>query len=99
MNFQDILATLPDVSHLRGLDIVDTTGQTVHHIPHAPGKTGSLRVYRALAQQFGGKLDAAAVEQGLQTAARTAIMTGDLVLGAAIAARSPCRPLRGACRR
>ena len=66
MNFQDILATLPDVSHLRGLDIVDATGQTVHHIPHAPGKTGSLRVYHALAQQFGGKLDAAAVEQGLQ---------------------------------
>lgn len=66
MQFQDILATLPEVNHLRGLDIVDADGKTVHHIPHAAGKIGSLRVYFALAQQFDGVLSAQAVEQGLQ---------------------------------
>ena len=66
MNFADTLATLPAADHLRGLDIVDAQGALVHHIPAAPGKMGSLRVYAALAQRFGGALDAAAVAQGLQ---------------------------------
>ena len=66
MNFQDTLATLPGAGHLRGLDIVDAQGALVHHIPAAPGKMGSLRVYAALAERFGGALDAAAVAQGLQ---------------------------------
>ena len=66
MNFADTLATLPAADHLRGLDIVDATGRVVHHIPAAPGKMGSLRLYAALAERFGGALDAAAVAQGLQ---------------------------------
>ena len=66
MTFADTLATLPSIDHLRGLDIVNERGEVVHHIPHAPGKTGSLRLYAALADRFGGLLDAAAVEQGLQ---------------------------------
>ena len=66
MNFADTLASLPAADHLRGLDIVDAAGSVVHHIPAAPGKMGSLRVYAALAQRFGGALDAAAVAQGLQ---------------------------------
>ena len=66
MNFADTLATLPAADHLRGLDIVDAQGALVHHIPAAPGKMGSLRVYAALAERFGGALDAAAVAQGLQ---------------------------------
>ncbi len=60
-----MLATLPSVDHLRGLDVVDASGAVVHHIPHAPGKLGSLRVYHALAQTFGGVLTADAVAQGL----------------------------------
>jgi hypothetical protein len=65
MNFQQTLANLPSADHLRGLDVVDASGALVHHIPAAPGKMGSLRVYAALAQRFGGALDAAAVAQGL----------------------------------
>ena len=65
MSFQDNLATLPAIDHLAGLDIVDAGGHVVHHIPAAPGKLGSLRVFSALAAQFGGDLNAAAVAQGL----------------------------------
>ena len=63
--FKDLLATLPAADHLRGLDIVDASGAVVHHIPAAPGKMGSLRVYHALAERFGGALSPAAVAQGL----------------------------------
>lgn len=63
--FKDILATLPDADHLRGLDLVDATGTVVHHIPAAPGKMGSLRLYSALADRFGGALTPEAVQQGL----------------------------------
>ena len=65
MNFKEILATLPSADHLRGLDIVDASGASVHHIPAAPGKMGSLRVYHALAERFGGELSPQAVQQGL----------------------------------
>ncbi|HPK30910.1 MAG: DUF2322 family protein [Ottowia sp.] len=65
MSFQDNLATLPAIDHLAGLDIVDAGGHVVHHIPAAPGKLGSLRVFNALAAQFDGSLNAAAVAQGL----------------------------------
>lgn len=65
MNFAEILATLPTVDHLSGLDVLDAAGALVHHIPAAPGKMGSLRVYNALAVQFGGVLSAEAAAQGL----------------------------------
>ena len=65
MSFKDTLATLPATDRLRGLDIVDATGAVVHHIPAAPGKLGSLRVYNALAERFDGALSADAVQQGL----------------------------------
>ena len=65
MNFAETLATLPTADHLRGLDVIDASGAVVHHIPAAPGKMGSLRLYHALADKFGGALDAAAIEQGL----------------------------------
>ena len=65
MSFQDNLATMPAIDHLSGLDILDKEGNVVHHIPNAPGKQGSLKLYNALALNFGGKLDAAAAAQGL----------------------------------
>ena len=65
MNFKEILDTLPAADHLRGLDIVDASGAVVHHIPAAPGKMGSLRVYHALAQRFDGALSPEAVQQGV----------------------------------
>ncbi|QEY23174.1 DUF2322 family protein [Neisseria animalis] len=66
MSFQDNLATLPAIDHLSGLDVCDTTGAVLHHIPAAPGKLGSLKLYHALAQEFDGKLDSAAAERGLE---------------------------------
>ncbi|STZ76235.1 Uncharacterized protein conserved in bacteria [Bergeriella denitrificans] len=65
MSFQDNLATLPDIAHLSGLDVCNAAGETVHHIPAAPGKLGSLKLYNALAQEFDGRLNAAAAERGL----------------------------------
>ena len=51
MNFKDILETLPSIEHLTGLDVLN--GETViHHIPAAPGKLGSLRLYNALAENL-----------------------------------------------
>ncbi|MGN6875633.1 DUF2322 family protein, partial [Neisseria sp. P0021.S007] len=65
MSFQDNLAAMPDIGHLSGLDILDAQGKAVHHIPNAPGKQGSLKLYNALALNFVGKLDATAAAQGL----------------------------------
>lgn len=65
MSFQDNLAAMPAIDHLSGLDICNEQGETVHHIPAAPGKLGSLKLYNALAQAFDGRLDAAAAERGL----------------------------------
>ena len=65
MNFQDYLATFPPIDHLTGLDVQDADGKTVHHIPAVQGKLGSLKLYNALAERFGGKLDKEAAEQGL----------------------------------
>lgn len=65
MNFQEYLNTLPTIDHLSGLDITLPNGETVHHIPAAPGKLGSLRVYHALAVQFNGCLNTQSAQQGL----------------------------------
>lgn len=65
MNFQDHLATFPDIAHLTGLDIEDAAGCGVCHIPAVEGKLGSLKLYYALYQRFNGRLDAEAAEQGL----------------------------------
>lgn len=65
MNFKDILETLPSIEHLTGLDVLN--GETViHHIPAAPGKLGSLRLYNALAEKFNGKLDRTSAQQGIK---------------------------------
>ncbi|ASK26428.1 DUF2322 family protein [Neisseria chenwenguii] len=66
MSFQDSLAAMPAIDHLSGLDVSDAEGNVLRHIPAAPGKLGSLKLYNALAQEFDGKLNAAAAERGLQ---------------------------------
>ena len=65
MNFSDYLATFPSVDHLQGLDVLDAQGAVIHHIPAVAGKLGSLRLYNALTERFGGVLDTVAAEQGL----------------------------------
>ena len=38
----------------------------IHHIPAAPGKLGSLRLYNTLAEKFNGKLDRTSAQQGIE---------------------------------
>ena len=65
MNFKDILETLPSIEHLTGLDVLNGEA-VIHHIPAAPGKLGSLRLYNALAEKFNGKLDRTSAQQGIE---------------------------------
>ena len=65
MNFKDILETLPSIDHLTGLDVLNDE-TVIHHIPAAPGKLGSLRLYHALAEKFNGKLDRTSAQQGIE---------------------------------
>lgn len=65
MSFQDNLATMPDISHLAGLNVLNEQGEVVHHIPAIEGKLGSLKLYHALATQFNGKLNPESAKQGL----------------------------------
>ena len=55
MAFQDNLAAMSDISRLSGLDVCGENGGVLHHIPAAPGKLGSLKLYNALAERFGGR--------------------------------------------
>lgn len=64
MTFADNLRQLPPVTHLAALQLLDDAGQVVATIPNAPGKTGSLTVYAALAAKHGG-ITVAAAEEGL----------------------------------
>ncbi|KMK51550.1 RNA polymerase subunit sigma-32 [[Actinobacillus] muris] len=65
MQFKDYLATFPDISHLSGLDVLNASSEAVHHIPAQEGKLGSLKLYNALAEKFGGTLDKTAASQGI----------------------------------
>ena len=65
MNFKEILDTLPTIDHLTGLN-VKQGDEVIHHIPAAPGKLGSLRLYNALAEKFNGKLDRTSAQQGIE---------------------------------
>ena len=65
MSFQANLAQMPSIDHLSGLNVCDAAGNVVHHIPAAEGKLGSLKLYHALAQEFGNTLNRYAAEQGL----------------------------------
>lgn len=64
MNFNEILATLPTIDHLQGLN-VKQGDKVIHHIPAVAGKLGSLRLYHALAEKFAGKLDRTSATQGI----------------------------------
>lgn len=64
MAFADKLKTLPGVSHLAALQLLDAAGEVVATIENKPGQAGSLAVYHALHQQFGG-IHADAARHGL----------------------------------
>ncbi|MDR3005170.1 MAG: DUF2322 family protein [Acidovorax sp.] len=65
MAFADNLRLLPAITETAALHLLDENGSVVAEIPNAPGKTGSLTIYHALALKH-GRIDAAAAEEGLQ---------------------------------
>ena len=65
MAFDDKLKTLPRVSHLAALNLIDADDAVVATIENKPGQTGSLAVYNHLAQLYG----AISPEEALKVAA------------------------------
>ena len=65
MSFADTLKSLPPITHLAALELLDAGGSTVAVIENKPGKAGSLAVYTALAARH-GKIDPAAAREGLE---------------------------------
>ena len=65
MAFADNLRQLPSVAHIAALRLLDDSGNEVASIPNAPGKTGSLTLYAALAAKHGA-INEAAAREGLE---------------------------------
>jgi len=63
MQFSEILATLPSIDHVAALELSDGD-VLVARLENKPGTAGSVRVYHALALEF-GEINAAAAEKGL----------------------------------
>jgi hypothetical protein len=64
MSFAETLKTLPGVSHLSALQLLDAAGDVVATIENKPGQAGSLAVYNHLAQLHGA-ITPDAAKQGL----------------------------------
>ena len=64
LTFAEQLAKLPSVDHLQALELLDASGHTVARLENQPGSAGSVRVYAALAAEF-GTIDAQAAARGL----------------------------------
>ncbi len=62
-DFKTQLAALPAIDHLLALELYQDQ-QLIARIENKPGSAGSVRVYHALAQQF-GEINRAAAEAGL----------------------------------
>jgi hypothetical protein len=65
MAFSDTLKQLPGVSHLAGIQLVDSTQAVVATIENKVGQAGSLAVYNHLAQTFGA-ITPEAARKGLE---------------------------------
>ncbi len=62
MSFAETLKTLPGVSHLAALQLIDADGEIVATIENKPGQAGSLAVYNHLAQLHGAITPEAAAQ-------------------------------------
>ena len=65
MAFADNLKTLPGISHLAALNLIDATDTVVATIENKPGQAGSLAVYNHLAQLYGA-ISPEAAKKGLE---------------------------------
>ncbi|AVS90561.1 DUF2322 domain-containing protein [Paracidovorax avenae] len=66
MNFSERLKQLPSVAHLSALHLLGPDGGTVATLENKPGQAGSLAVYHALGQLYGGRITPAAATLGLE---------------------------------
>jgi hypothetical protein len=65
MSFAENLKTLPRVSHIAALELLDAAGNVVATIENKPGQSGSLSVYNHLGQIYGA-ITAEAAKKGLE---------------------------------
>lgn len=65
MAFSDNLKTMPGVSHLAALQLLDAKGELRATIENKAGQTGSLAVYNHLAQLYGA-ITPDAAKKGLE---------------------------------
>ncbi len=65
MAFADKLKTLPGVSHLAAIQLIDAAGAVVATIENKPGQAGSLAVYNHLGQ-IHGAITPDAATQGIE---------------------------------
>jgi hypothetical protein len=65
MAFADNLKTLPGISHLAALNLIDAADAVVATIENKPGQAGSLAVYNHLAQLYGA-ISPDAAKKGLE---------------------------------
>ena len=65
MSFAENLKTLPGVSHLAAIKLIDANGDVAATIENKSGQTGSLAVYNHLAQLYGA-ITPEAAKKGLE---------------------------------
>lgn len=65
MAFADNLKSLPSISHLAELQLLNASGVVLATIENKPGKAGSLAVYNALAAKY-GDITAVAANEGIE---------------------------------
>jgi hypothetical protein len=65
MAFADNLKTLPGISHLAAIQLLDGDGAVVATIENKAGQTGSLSIYNHLGQLHGA-ITAEAAKKGLE---------------------------------
>jgi len=64
MTFAETLKTLPRVSHLAALNLIDAGGVVAATVENKPGQVGSLAVYNHLVQLYGA-ITPEAAQKGL----------------------------------
>lgn len=65
MAFAENLKSLPRISHLAAIQLIDGEGNVVATIENKPGQAGSLSVYNHLGQIYGA-ITAEAAKKGLE---------------------------------
>lgn len=65
MGFAENLKTLPGISHLGAIQLLDAEGQVVATIENQSGQSGSLAIYNHLGQIYGA-ITAEAAKKGLE---------------------------------